>query len=59
MNTIEMITFLIIFIALVLYSYHSINKIEDFSEEKSNRGELESENTEFDYGHNINHKPEE
>jgi hypothetical protein len=60
MKTIEFITFLIIFIGIVCYSCIRINKVEDELEKKKrNKEALEAENTEFDYGHNVNHKVEE
>jgi hypothetical protein len=60
MKTIEFITFLIIFIGIVCYSCIRINKVEDELEKKKrNKEALEAENTEFDYGHNVNHKIEE
>lgn len=59
MKTIEFIIFLIIFIGIVCYSCIRINKVEDELEKKKrNKEALEAENTEFDYGHNVNHKVE-
>lgn len=52
MQTVEMITFLVIFVLIVLISCISINKEEEASERES----LEAQNTEFDYGHNVDYK---
>lgn len=61
MNTIEMITFLVIFVGIVYFSSKNMAKDEEKREkqELTNREALEAENTEFDYGHNINHISDE
>lgn len=61
MNTIEMIIFLIIFASLVLGLSIKSAKDEAKREKQkiTNREALETENTEFDYGHNVKHNSEE
>jgi len=61
MSTFEMIVFLVIFAGIVFFSSRDIVKSEDEIEKKKNdrRQQLEAENTEYDYGHNINHKRDE
>ena len=61
MKTIEMITFLVIFVSLVLISSIKSAKDETKREKQklTNREALEAENTEFDYGHNVNHRSDE
>lgn len=61
MSTFEMIVFLVIFAGIVFFSSRDIVKTEDEIEKKKNdrRQQLEAENTEYDYGHNINHKRDE
>jgi len=56
-----MIVFLVIFAGIVFFSSRDIVKSEDEIEKKKNdrRQQLEAENTEYDYGHNINHKRDE
>ena len=61
MSTFEMIVFLVIFAGIVFFSSRDIVKTEDEIEKKKNdrRQQLEAENTEYDYGHNISHKRNE
>lgn len=61
MNTIEMIIFLVVFASLVLGLSIKGAKDEERREkqELTNREALEAENTEFDYGHNVNHISDE
>lgn len=61
MSTFEMIAFLVIFAGMVFFSCRDIVKTEDEIEKKKNdrRQQLEAENTEYDYGHNISHKRNE
>ena len=56
-----MIVFLVIFAGIVFFSSRDIVKTEDEIEKKKNdrRQQLEAENTEYDYGHNINHNRDE
>lgn len=57
----EIILFFVIFITVVIVGCISINKIENSSSKElpTQREKLELENTEFDYGHNINYNSEE
>lgn len=60
MKTIELITFLIIFIGIIYYSCIRINKVEDeLEKKKKDREVLEAENSEFNYGHNVNYNLKE
>lgn len=67
MRVLSMIIFFVLFISIVLYYCKSINKIKKENKkeiekkivDKERRQRLEMENTEFDYGHNINRNTEE
>lgn len=62
MSTFEMFVFLVIFAGIVVFFIcRAIVKTEDEIEKKKNdrRQQLEAENTEYDYGHNISHKRNE
>lgn len=61
MNIIEMITFLIIFIGIIYFSSKNMAKDEKKREKQefTNREALETENSEYDYGHNVKHNSEE
>lgn len=50
-----MLLYSIVFLLVVIVFYYGSSvKIED---SVSKRERLEMENTEYDYGHNVNHKP--
>lgn len=67
MRILLMIVFFVLFISIVSYYCKSINKIKKEIEkeiekktvDEERRQRLEMENTEFDYGHNINRNNEE
>ena len=67
MRILLMIIFFVLFISIVSYYCKSINKIKKEIEkeiekktvDEERRQRLEMENTEFDYGHNINRNNEE
>lgn len=63
MRVLSMIIFFTLFISVVIFYCISINKIEKEIEKKTvdeeRRQRLEMENTEFDYGHNVNRNNEE
>ena len=61
MSTFEMILFLVIFAGIVFFSCRYIVKTEDDIEKKKDdrRQQLEMENTEYDYGHNVSRNTEE
>lgn len=67
MRILFMIIFFVLFIGIVFYYCKSLNKIKKEIEkeiekktvDRERRQRLEMENTEFDYGHNINRNNEE
>lgn len=63
MRVLSMIIFFTLFISVIIFYCISINKIEKEIEKKTvdeeRRQRLEMENSEFDYGHNVNRYNEE
>ena len=58
----EIILFFIVFLLIIIVGCISIIKTENsvnYKKEATQRQKLELENTEYDYGHNINYNSEE